>query len=108
MNFYYTSNPVMVQAFKLSELESVNTIAMPGWLMPAILDGTIVMKDTSNVCKTRQGDVAFNPDTDWLIRLDDGEIYPCSDDVFKVKYSKTPEQAESRNGYPSNGTMAGV
>lgn len=89
--FTFMTKPMIVQAFKISDLESIHTIAMPGWLFPAIADGTICVTD--NTVATKQGRVAFRPSTDWLIRLDDGEIYPCSDEVFQRKYETVPEQA---------------
>jgi hypothetical protein len=85
--FDYVSKPVQVQAYHLAKLESNETQAFPGWLMPAVMNGTINLE--TKQCKTRQGLVAFKDD-DWLIRLSDGEIYPCSNEVFTAKYEQVP------------------
>lgn len=86
-HFDYVSKPVVVQAFRLCDLNGTTTHRIPSWLMPAITDGTINVKGMQ--VNTRQGPVKFKED-DWLIRLEDGEIYPCSDEVFQKKYEQLP------------------
>lgn len=86
-DFLYTTKPVTVEAFDSKLLDPNDTIKMPGWLVSAMIDGTIYAHGDIHHVKTRQGPVAMNKG-DWLIRLDDGEIYPCSDEVFKKKYEK--------------------
>ena len=100
-SFRYVSNPVEVDAIKMSDLENESnaTVALPGWILPAIVNGAVSSDPTGvTFCNTKQGKVQVHP-TDWLIRLDDGEIYPCSDEVFKTKYSKvTTEDASADTG----------
>jgi len=95
-DFTYVTKPVTVEAFEYALLDSPHTIALPGWLMPAISGG--ILKPSATVpdqwyCTTKNGDVLINK-TDMLIRLDDGEIYPCDIEVFKKKYEKLPGAAD--------------
>lgn len=86
--FDYITKPVRIQAYHLAKLESSDTQRFPNWLMPAITNGTLNLE--TKQCKTRQGYVSFKDD-DWLIRLDDGEIYPCANEIFVKKYEQVPE-----------------
>ncbi len=90
--FTFVSKPVQVEAIAFSELDNVSTEtkAFPSWLVPAIIAGTIQQQGEAWVCKTKNGFVAINP-TDMLIKLADGEIYPCDIGVFKNKYEAVAE-----------------
>ena len=91
--FKYVAKPVEVEAFPAANLleGADETVAMPSWAFKAVAAKVIYSHEheygTDFACVTKQGPVQINKG-DWLIRLADGEIYPCSDEVFKNKYQK--------------------
>ncbi|WCD44280.1 hypothetical protein Tiera_024 [Polaromonas phage Tiera] len=89
MSFKYKTKPVEIEAFRLSP--EGHTQAIPQWFFKATADGTLHAKANPDrdihFCNTRQGPVQVNSG-DYLIRLEDGEIYPCSEEVFNKKYEK--------------------
>lgn len=96
MSFIYVTKPVQIEAVSydvLSYMEKGITAAIPKWLLGGFIDGTLAMAGTELTCNTKNGRVAVNPG-DMLIRLADGEIYPCDLQVFNSKYEKLPEAAD--------------
>lgn len=86
MGFEYITKPVTVQAVSTEALNNFkDTVAIPQWVVAALFEGTLSKIGGVLTCMTRNGPVGVNP-TDMLIRLDDGEIYPCALEVFKKKY----------------------
>jgi hypothetical protein len=87
MSFKYKTKPVVVEAAS-SDLLSIPA-HNPEWLINAVIKGTVHDNTLEGiwVCTTRNGPVVINP-KDMLIRLDDGEIYPCALEVFEKKYEK--------------------
>lgn len=87
MNFQYKTKPVIVEAIKLPTSDDITKV--PAWCVEALTSGTIFADASAGDTKvtTKQGPVTIN-EGDWLIRLDDGEIYPCADEVFQKKYEK--------------------
>lgn len=49
--------------------------------------------DKSIHIETNHG-VVFANKTDWIIRGEDGEYYPCKNDVFEKKYTRVLEDGE--------------
>ena len=96
MSFTYTTKPVQIEAVSsdvLSYMGKGITVAIPKWLMGSFLNGTLATAGTVLTCNTKNGRVAVNPG-DMLIRLADGEIYPCDLQVFNSKYEQLPEVAD--------------
>ena len=84
--FLYGTKPVTVEAVAFSVAEGDETKAIPQWFVQAILKGTLYQRSEGRWgCITRNGPVLINP-TDMIIRLADGEIYPCALEVFNAKY----------------------
>lgn len=99
MSFTYITKPVQIEAVSsdiLHDMGTDATAAIPKWLMTAFVNNTI--RSSNRVpnqlyCITKNDEVRINPG-DMLIRLADGEIYPCDLQVFNSKYEKLPEVAD--------------
>lgn len=87
MRFKYVTKPVEIEAVRADIAFDKDIVAIPVWYVDAAIDGTIYNDDDKEMCKTKQGPVQINSG-DYLIRLADGEIYPCSAGVFENKYQK--------------------
>ncbi len=82
----YRKRPVVIEAFKLSDLSTDQTMMIPGWVLPALMDGTIVVgADGTAIVKTLEGQHIAQAD-DWIIRGVKGELYPCKPDIFAATY----------------------
>jgi len=90
----YRKKPVVVEAFKLSDLSKDDTMIIPGWVIPSIGDGTIQPQlDGSAIVLTDSGAVTAQAD-DWIIRGVKGELYPCSDEVFAATYESVSSEKD--------------
>lgn len=92
MSFRYTMNPITVEAVQLSVLESNDTVAIPTWLMKAIMSGEIYETLDVTYVKTLEGSIEVTKDS-YIIRGIQGELYPCKKDIFLATYTKEPEVA---------------
>jgi hypothetical protein len=82
----YRKKPVVIEAFKLSDLSTDATMMLPGWVLPAICDRSIdVQSDGGAIIKSPEGDHRANPE-DWVIRGVKGELYACKPDIFELTY----------------------
>jgi hypothetical protein len=87
--FRYMAKPVEVEAVKASVAYGDHDPAdVPWWLRRAIIAKDIDIVSGVARCNTKQGPVQVDPTEDMLIRLEDGEIYPCKIEVFEKKYVK--------------------
>lgn len=87
----YIKKPIPIEAFKLSDLDGNNTMIIPGWVLPAIMDKKIVPLPTGQAqVFTDTGCVLAERD-DWILRGVKGELYPCKPDVFKETYDLESE-----------------
>lgn len=84
-NFQYITKPVIIEAIRTPTSDDIALV--PTWYVEAVEAGVIFIDGTDTLITTRQGAVIIN-ERDWLIRLDDGEIYPCADEIFQKKYRK--------------------
>lgn len=88
----YRKKPVVIEAFKWTGDE--NQTEDPQWIVDAIKNGTVHIYGSGHSLhmglRTREGNIAAIPG-DYVIRNEQGEIYPCKPDIFERTY----EDAES-------------
>ncbi len=90
----YRKKPVIIEAFKLSDLSSDDTMIIPGWVLPALGDGTIAPRKEGGASILTDSGRVFAEPTDWVIRDTKGELYPCKPEIFAEIYEhETAAQA---------------
>ena len=67
----------------------------PAWLQKAYDSGKIALAADYLLITTLEGQVRAKV-SDWLIRGVQGELYPCSRDVFEASYEEIPEDDPGR------------
>ncbi len=89
MNFRYRKKPVVVEAVQHFNDMDTYTVAIPRWLITAVIDGSIVDREGETFIKTLEGEMKVS-DGDWIIRGTKGELYPCKPDIFAECYEDAP------------------
>lgn len=88
---YYRKKPVTVQAWQIV----VGAVA-PVWVNDALQDSRIIPMARGNrwgsevTIKTNEGDLLAHPG-DWIIRAEDGRIWPTDDAYFAANYEAVPD-----------------
>lgn len=82
----YVKKPIPIHAQQIVEHTQIEP-----WLLPYLESGEL----TTNLpgvyqMKTKHGLVQAERG-DWILQAADGEIYPCSDEVFQATYVPAPE-----------------
>lgn len=87
----FTKKPITIQAYKYEQPDE-HTRPYPVWLLDALGAGIIrtVPSVDSLFMDTRSGTQEAKIG-DWLIKGVDGEIYPCSEEVFQATYESAPD-----------------
>jgi hypothetical protein len=95
MNYDYVKNPVVVQAFQMTEARGEDNSEWPEWLHSAwnkehteegALYRSFTPRDRTLYIHTLEGVHRVSWD-DYIIRGISGEIYPCKPDIFLRSYS---------------------
>ena len=81
----YRKKPVVIEAVQHFSDMGTKTAVIPGWLIGAVIDGTMVARDGETYIKTLEGEMHV-ADGDWIIRGVKGELYPCKPDIFEATY----------------------
>lgn len=81
----YITKPVKVKAARFEKSKYPGIYFIPGMEVRILQDALGGVLDVSFYLPTKDGEVRVNHG-DWIIELDDGERYPCSDEVFRKKY----------------------
>lgn len=65
----------------------VTTKEQPKWMLDAILNGTIILREEKNDLhiKTLEGWVSCTPGN-WVLKGVRDELYPCEDSIFRETY----------------------
>ena len=94
--FTYTTLPVPVEAVNSDILDEfcagTNTVQVPWWVVQALASGALRWEPKESgvygrVCATKNGTCIITPGA-WLIKPQDGELYPCCDATFKQRHQK--------------------
>lgn len=73
------------------ELASADDHEVPVWVVVAIARGQLVLSvESFHTVVTSSGDMSAGAG-DWLMRGVEGELYPCTDSVFRKTYELVPE-----------------
>lgn len=90
----YRKRAVLVDAVRF--LGAGGFPAQPGWLLEALATGPYtvghVSTNSNNVhVRTAEG-LTISPPGHWVVRGVEGEVYPCSDSVFRKTYEQEDGQ----------------
>lgn len=77
----YVKNPVVIEAFRLSDN------IWPSWFAKAMGSGEVIIEGKDVKIKTLEGVMAVDKD-DYIIQGVEGEIYPCKSGIFEKTYSE--------------------
>lgn len=84
----YTAKPITIDAFKWTG--DIHQKEDPVWCVDAIKDKTITFngerEHTIMAIRMKNGGVALASFGDYIIQGTDGDIYPCTAEVFENKY----------------------
>lgn len=83
----YRKKPVVIDAYQIPPDDDQTRELPPPWLLKEIAEGGIWERGDSWSIKTDTG-VQLAAVGDWVIRGVVGEVYACSDSVFKATYEK--------------------
>jgi hypothetical protein len=100
----FRKKPVMIEAVQFFGLDVAENgchnihfdtkDALPKWLRDAMMDGNIVpdiVEEGGLIVKTFEGRTCATPG-DWIIRGEEGELYPCKPSIFAKTYEPVDEQ----------------
>ena len=92
----YRKKPVVIEAFQVEPNDDKSRRLPPGWLMQAIVGGSVVpLAEGGLDIQTLEGTMRANVG-DWVIRGVKGELYPCKDDIFVATYDPAISFEECR------------
>lgn len=78
--------PVEVDAWQIQlPLTDPHVQHAPAWVLEAIGRGTVAQSGGRLVVETREGAMTATAGA-WLLRGVEGELYPCSDRIFRATY----------------------
>lgn len=82
----FRKKPVVIEAVCIDPPSDNSTKQIPGWLIEALIGGTVVANDDGSlVIKTLEGDMRGDVG-DYLIQGVKGELYACKPDIFAQTY----------------------
>jgi hypothetical protein len=100
----FRKKPVMIEAVQFlrviffeqgrHSIEFDTEETLPKWLRDAMMDGNIVPDIAEGgglIVKTFEGRTCATPG-DWIIRGEEGELYPCKPSIFAKTYDPVDEQ----------------
>lgn len=89
---YYIKKPIKVRAFQVTSQWQ----EWPFWVKEKVwtVNDSTAATETSdgNRVYTTVGDWVYTTVGDWLIEDINGDLYPCSDDVFKATYDRVEDR----------------
>jgi len=96
MNTKFRKKPVVIDAFQLTHIRTIDCRDWPAWLTEAWEKdddevGSLawrpqpVTRSLAQSIKTLEGDMVISPN-DWIIKGVQGELYPCKPDIFDATY----------------------
>ncbi|MGY3392957.1 hypothetical protein ACVWW6_005548 [Bradyrhizobium sp. USDA 3311] len=77
---FYRKKPVVVEAFEYRDVSNTDP-SVPGWFVDAVLAGKVIASPNSIAITTSNG-MRRAYDGDWIVRGEDGELYPYKPMVF--------------------------
>lgn len=97
MEYKFRKRPIVIEAFQITRERRENNVDWPEWLHEAwnkqsneigsvyqTIPGT---ENGSLSVRSIEGEESISWDS-WVIQGIKGELYPCSDDIFKLTYER--------------------
>lgn len=87
----FTKKPVTIDAWQIVDCRSDDTLALPQWLVRAVLTGDVSQNDAGVMSITTLEGVMTGSIGDWVVRGTRGELYPVKAQIFVDIYEAEVE-----------------